>query len=195
MWETQVWSLDREDHLEKEMATLSSILAWRIPWTEEPGGLQSLGSQRVRHHRATTLTLTHRVKDIFIQTMFPVLESWDSLPKWAKPSSKALWLVLLLAEHRAHQDTFRPRKWASGSYMCGVYRVLIWGQVSSLLGISQKSGVGIGGQGRQATCWPYQSESGKQYTEKSISPNSVPSQKVSLSKDNHCSWHKSDHFK
>ena len=107
------------------MATLSSILAWRIPWTEEPGGLQSLGSQRVRHHRATTLTLTHRVKDIFIQTMFPVLESWDSLPKWAKPSSKALWLVLLLAEHRAHQDTFRPRKWASGSYMCGVYRVLI----------------------------------------------------------------------
>ena len=39
MWETQVRSLDREDPLEKEMATHSSILAWRIPWTEEPGGL------------------------------------------------------------------------------------------------------------------------------------------------------------
>ena len=45
--ETQVQSLGREDPLEKGMATHSSILAWRIPWTEEPGGLQSMGSQRV----------------------------------------------------------------------------------------------------------------------------------------------------
>ena len=43
--ETRVRSLGREDPLEKEMATHSSILAWRIPWTEEPGGLQSMGSQ------------------------------------------------------------------------------------------------------------------------------------------------------
>ena len=49
MWETQVRSLDREELLEKEMATRSSILAWRIPWTEEPGRLQSMGSQRVGH--------------------------------------------------------------------------------------------------------------------------------------------------
>ena len=47
--ETQVQSLGREDLLEKEMATHSSILAWRIPWMEEPGGLWSMGSQRVRH--------------------------------------------------------------------------------------------------------------------------------------------------
>ena len=44
-----VWSLGQEDPLEKEMATHSSILAWRIPWTEEPGKLQSMGLQRVRH--------------------------------------------------------------------------------------------------------------------------------------------------
>ena len=49
MQETQVRSLGQEDPLEKEMATHSSILAWRIPWTEEAGGLQSMGSQRVRH--------------------------------------------------------------------------------------------------------------------------------------------------
>ena len=49
MWENWVQPLGREDTLEKEMATHSSILAWRIPWTEEPGGLQSMGSQRVRH--------------------------------------------------------------------------------------------------------------------------------------------------
>ena len=47
--ETWVQSLGREDPLEKGMATHSSILAWRIPWTEEPGGLQSMLSQRVRH--------------------------------------------------------------------------------------------------------------------------------------------------
>ena len=55
MWDTWVQSLGQEDPQEKEMATHSSILAWRIPWTEEPGGLRSTGSQRVRHDRATSL--------------------------------------------------------------------------------------------------------------------------------------------
>jgi len=49
MQETWVQSLAQEDSLEKDMATHSSILTWRIPWTEAPGGLQSMGSQRVRH--------------------------------------------------------------------------------------------------------------------------------------------------
>ena len=47
--EIQVQSLGQKNPLEKDMATHSSILAWRIPWTEEPGGLQSMGSQRVGH--------------------------------------------------------------------------------------------------------------------------------------------------
>ena len=51
--ETRVWSLGWEDPLEKEMATHSSILAWKISWTEKPGGLQSMGSQRVGHDWAT----------------------------------------------------------------------------------------------------------------------------------------------
>ena len=49
MRETWFQSLDGEDPLEKEMATHSSIVAWKIPWTEEPGRLQSMGSQRVGH--------------------------------------------------------------------------------------------------------------------------------------------------
>ena len=53
MWETQVWSLGQEDPLEEGMETLSSITAWRIPWTEELGRLQSKGLQRVRHDWAT----------------------------------------------------------------------------------------------------------------------------------------------
>ena len=58
MRETQVQFLGREDPLEKEMATHYSILAWKIPWTEDPGRLQSMGSQRVRHDWVTSLHFT-----------------------------------------------------------------------------------------------------------------------------------------
>ena len=64
MWETWVQSQDRDDPLEKEMATHSSTLAWKIPWTKEPGRLQSKGSQRVRHDWATSL-------------QGPVMSGWD----------------------------------------------------------------------------------------------------------------------
>ena len=67
MQETRVRSLGWEDPLEKEMATHSSILAWRIPWTEEPGGLQS---QRVRHDWASSLTLLFCVSSIPPELLF-----------------------------------------------------------------------------------------------------------------------------
>ena len=57
MQETQVWSLGQEDMLEKEMATRSSILAWKIPWTEEPGESQSMQSQGVGHNWATNTSM------------------------------------------------------------------------------------------------------------------------------------------
>ena len=60
MLETRVWSLCWEDPLEKEMATHSSTLAWKVPWTEEPGRLQSMGSQRVGHDWATLLIYSGR---------------------------------------------------------------------------------------------------------------------------------------
>ena len=63
--ETQVWSLGWEDPLEKGMPTHSSILAWRIPWTEEPGRLQSMGSQRVRHDWVTN-TLKNTTLRMFL---------------------------------------------------------------------------------------------------------------------------------
>ena len=56
--ETRVQSLGQEDPLEKEMATHSSILAWKIPWTEEPGRLQPMGSQRVGNDLVTSLHFT-----------------------------------------------------------------------------------------------------------------------------------------
>ena len=65
MWETQVQPLGREDPLEKEMAIHSGTIAWKIPWTEEPGRLQSMGSQRVGHDLATSLNST--AEDIDVQ--------------------------------------------------------------------------------------------------------------------------------
>ena len=59
MQETAVQSLGWEDPLEKEMATQSSILAWKIPWTEEPGGLQPMGLQRVAHDLAAEQPQPH----------------------------------------------------------------------------------------------------------------------------------------
>ena len=58
MQETWIQSLGQEDPLEKEMATHSTTLAWKIPWMEEPKRLQSMGSQRVGHDRATSLSLS-----------------------------------------------------------------------------------------------------------------------------------------
>ena len=60
MQETRIRSLGREDPLEKEMASHSSILAWRIPWTEEPGGLQSMGSQESDTTERPTLSVSPR---------------------------------------------------------------------------------------------------------------------------------------
>ena len=65
--ETQVPSLGWEDPLEKEMANHSSTIAWKIPWTEEPGRLQSMGSQRVRHDLTTLLSLSRlRIKESIV---------------------------------------------------------------------------------------------------------------------------------
>ena len=75
MQKTRVRSLGQQDSLEEEMATHSSILAWRIPWMEEPCWLQSTGSQRVGHNWATSLSLWHyQEADLFL---FPELEACE----------------------------------------------------------------------------------------------------------------------
>ena len=84
MQETQVQSLGQEDPLEKEMATHSSILAWRIPWTEEQGGLQSMGSQRVGalqccvgfHHMSTSI----RHKYTYVPSLLDLLPTFHPIP-------------------------------------------------------------------------------------------------------------------
>ena len=73
MW---VPSLGREDPLEEEMATHLSIIAWKIPWTEEPGGVQSMGSQESDTTERLTLPPHQRVKFLFPKPSFPHLFSF-----------------------------------------------------------------------------------------------------------------------
>jgi len=91
MQETRVRSLDQEESLEKGLATHSSVLAWKILWTEEPGGLQSMGSQKLDKTEQLTLSLlhihtcictyvyiyTHTQRYIFFFRFFSILTSWE----------------------------------------------------------------------------------------------------------------------
>ena len=108
--ETQIRPLGQEDPLEKAVATHSSILAWRIPRTEEPGGLQSMGSQRVRHDWATntlcyssynTLTqeLRHKLTSQEVGMIFT--SYWWTLPS---PPSHLMWALCLLGD-----EQYKPR--------------------------------------------------------------------------------------
>ena len=102
MQETQVWSLGWEDPLEKGKATHSSILAWRIPWTEEPGGLQSMGSQRVGYDWVTNtftflqlkLTTSQFSKGLFFPTLllliYPII-MLTKFPPWQHTGFYATW--------------------------------------------------------------------------------------------------------
>ena len=106
----QIWirSLGWEDPLKKGMATHSSILAWRIPRTEEPGGLQSLGSQRVRHD---WVTLTHTHTHVFRGGPLchrPVEHFWwEKAERW-----KMKWTQRWMLRRRVIQDLLaKPRLW------------------------------------------------------------------------------------
>ena len=92
MQETQVWPLNWEDPLEEGMATHSSILAWRIPWTEKPGRLQSMGSQRVWHDWATNtcflFTFGHTASQWLSQGWNLRRGAADSVPSTSYPAAK-----------------------------------------------------------------------------------------------------------
>ena len=90
MQEAQVWSLGQEDTLEKEMAPHSSILAWRIPWTEEPGVLQPTGSQRVAHDWDTnTSTLWTLLTSLLSYRPGCPAEPWFSPSEYASAKPTA----------------------------------------------------------------------------------------------------------
>ena len=89
--ETQVRSLGREDPLEKEMATHSSILAWRIPWTEEPGGLQSTGRQE-----SDTTERLHSLIDLPIGSLFVLFDPLHPIVPLHSPPQVTTNLIFFL---------------------------------------------------------------------------------------------------
>ena len=109
IWETQVRSLDWEDPLEEGMATHSSILAWRIPWTEEPGGLQSMGSHRVRHDWATN---TFTLQSFTYFTNLTLLISFISLITWKNLSQSPS------LQEWAHQAFHEHCQFSSVTQLC-----------------------------------------------------------------------------
>ena len=98
MQATWVWSLGWEDPLEKEMATHASILAWRIPWTEELGRLQSTGSQRVGHDWAISLSFHFSIFHcIYVaELLYPFICQWASrllpCPRCCKQCCRGHWV-------------------------------------------------------------------------------------------------------
>ena len=113
MLETRAQSLGQEDPLEKEMATHSSILAWRIPWTEEPGGLQSMGLQRDRHGWET-----NRLTGGLAPGYLSKFKACTSIPK-KKKCKKANWLykeALQIAEKiRGMKSKGEKKTWMQSS--------------------------------------------------------------------------------
>ena len=129
MQETQVRSLGQEDPLEKEMATHSSILAWKIPWMEEPGGLQSMVLQRVGHDWATSLhfTVLRRAEKTAVEWRMEaetrvarhkpgnVKDCWQTLKLWKKACHRSfpgsfterITLLILSSKISSHQNCER----------------------------------------------------------------------------------------
>ena len=123
MQETWVLSLGWEDPLEKEMATHSSTLAWKILWMEEPGRLQSMGSQRVRHDWATSLSFTFSFFSPFLSfcySLTPTTENswnlpvklhvrlWGSKGGYWEHDSVLVWMILAWVKGWAVRARARP---------------------------------------------------------------------------------------
>ena len=130
MWETRVWWLGQEDPLEKEMATHSSTLAWKIPWTEEPGRLWSTGSQRVGHDWVTSLTMS--LLQVKKQTEFSKLKTLLCLSLHQEfifvhriRKSSDFFLDLQLTQHMPSPGTLAKGMWVCLQVLYSVPRLCI----------------------------------------------------------------------
>ena len=111
---SRVRSLGREDPLEKEMVTHSSILAWKIPWMEKPGRLQSMGSQRVGHDRATSLSCSSKTRERVCSTQTTLApgcpDGWGKEQERAPCASQKCEnsFQCILAQPNTNRDSIRP---------------------------------------------------------------------------------------
>ena len=111
--ETGVQCLGWDDPLEKEMATHFSILAWRIPWTGEPGGLQSMGSQRVGHDLLTKQQITTTTRNYIQYLVIPI-----SASVCISYSSSLMTIMWNVTPHLIKEDIESQKNWVTG-YLTG----------------------------------------------------------------------------
>ena len=125
MWEMWVWSLGQENPLAEGMATHSSILAWRIPWTEEPGGLQSMWSQRVRHDWSDLAGMHLEDTGIFLSL----------------PSTKSLTYIFISFDPHNHLlgSLCMPRKLRSGRQHAQGKVASVWEPLWGYICLTSKS--------------------------------------------------------
>ena len=139
MQDIWVWSLGGEDPLEKEMATHSSILAWRIPQMEEPAGLQSMGSQRVRHNWVTSLTF-------HLPWVLIGMTDAEAEVSILRPPDAKSWLIG--KDPDASEDWGQEEKGATKDEMVGWHHGFNRHEFEQTLGDSE-------GQGSLACCSPW----------------------------------------
>ena len=121
--ERQVWPLGLEDPLEKKMATHFSILAWKIPWTEEPGGLQSMGSQRVRHDWVTGHTFCFISGWNFFFFFFNVAETFFTKHPTYFPAE---WTLFILSGKIVRLPTVQETLTLPSYFLKPIYVSLAW---------------------------------------------------------------------
>ena len=102
-WETQARSLSQKDPVEKKMAAPSGTLAWEIPWTEESGRLQSMGSQKVRHNWATTTIIVHIVEEYMTEVGFKTFGRYKTFVNLS--SQFVVWRFVFLIRSFEKQKT------------------------------------------------------------------------------------------
>ena len=131
MQETQVWPLSWEDPLKEEIVTHPSILAWEIPWTEKPGGLQSIGSQRVGHDWMTehihTCTSTSAVVSFSVYILRFLALVWRNTPGMINPFHKQREIN---TSHKVNHEAYFPRKlhyFKSRFFVFCFFSFLFWG--------------------------------------------------------------------
>ena len=115
MWETWVQSLGREDPLEKKMATRSSILAWKIPWTEDPGRLQFIGSQSVGHNWVSSLS--------FFLSLYVAL--WDSKTPHRPTGERVSWCL-----ETSPPSRLPPQDWSLSLTLLSLFLAFIFCPIS-----------------------------------------------------------------
>ena len=122
VWEARIGSLGQEDPLEEEMATHSSILAWKIPWTEEPGGLQPIGSQRARYDWRSSGSSWPRNQTRVSCVAGIFFTRWDTREAWGGTEARVNWCLYCLEMREWHKIMWWSARFCDTGHVLSTFR-------------------------------------------------------------------------